>query len=547
MPDQNAQQKIKYFFLVLTILSGIIALSPYQNFQYWIAQGDHGRDLYAFKKTMEGALPYRDYSWQFGPLMPYYYSLFFKFLGVHIQSILWGQNLLYLAAGLLVFLTANIFISPSLSYVAALWYWAFRGMDFFYTYNHVGGVVAILAAFYSLLCYINIPRRSCVLGGLASCLALMLIRLNMGIATLTALGLGILFCDLIEKNPRARQNRRTYGLWILGTLGVALGIYAFFFLPLPFYIFYESFPFKKEHRTDMAPSIFIALRWLVENMVRSATASFPRLFFSSIILFAGAQTALTSFDRKTSSAHKRKLAAGGVGFLFFLLFNLHEYILSGVFYRLSWVFPLLILLCFFLLHGGIRALSSTVKLLVTLTLFLLSANSLSQDNTVLTLAKRPENSLTINGERIYTYQTTDWFLTVQYTTAFIQSHVPPGQPIFALPFDPLYYYLTGRDSANRQLIFFEHSNIPVEQEEAVIADLNRTRVPYIILSNRMHAPDDMLGTLGKDYCLRLYAFIAANYEVVVTVGPWDAKPWWAWNHGVKILKRKSPDSLLKNH
>ena len=66
--------KEKTFFLVLAIVAGILILWPLHNFQHYLSQGDHGRDLYCFKKVMEGALPYRDFSWLFGPLMPYYYS-----------------------------------------------------------------------------------------------------------------------------------------------------------------------------------------------------------------------------------------------------------------------------------------------------------------------------------------------------------------------------------------------------------------------------------------------------------------------------------------
>ena len=169
--------KEKAFFLILTVVAGIFILWPLHNFQHYLAQGDHGRDLYCFKKTMEGALPYRDFSWLFGPLMPYYYSLSYILNGVSIQSVLLGQNILILLAGVFVYLSCSVFLPPSLSFVCAFWYWSFRGTEFFYTYNHIGGLVALLAALYCIFQYIRQNRRVYIYGGFISSFLLMLIRL----------------------------------------------------------------------------------------------------------------------------------------------------------------------------------------------------------------------------------------------------------------------------------------------------------------------------------------------------------------------------------
>ena len=56
-------------FLILTFLAGIITLAPYHNFQNVLSQGDHGHNLYAYKKSMDGAVPYQDYYWPYGPLI----------------------------------------------------------------------------------------------------------------------------------------------------------------------------------------------------------------------------------------------------------------------------------------------------------------------------------------------------------------------------------------------------------------------------------------------------------------------------------------------
>ena len=84
----------KTIFLLLTLLTAGIFVWPELNFQDLLSQGDHGRDLYAFDAVTHGKLPYKDFWWVYGPLMPYYYGLFFKIFGVHMTSVFLGRALL---------------------------------------------------------------------------------------------------------------------------------------------------------------------------------------------------------------------------------------------------------------------------------------------------------------------------------------------------------------------------------------------------------------------------------------------------------------------
>ena len=124
----------KRFIWVLLILSGFLLLHQRLVYQPFLASGDHGRDLYAFEATMRGQLPYKDYWWVYGPLTPYYYSIFFKLFGVAISSVLLGKFLLNLAAGIFFFATLSFFIPSMFAYVATLWFWIFKP-EFFFTYN----------------------------------------------------------------------------------------------------------------------------------------------------------------------------------------------------------------------------------------------------------------------------------------------------------------------------------------------------------------------------------------------------------------------------
>ncbi|MDP8264251.1 MAG: hypothetical protein P9M12_02070 [Candidatus Aceula lacicola] len=129
----------KILFLLLTVFMGIFIFTPYINFQPVLAQGDHGRDLYTFKATLDGSAPYQDYWWVYGPLMPYFYALCFKILGVSVQSILIGKIFLIFASGILFYLTLCLFASPLMALAGTVWFWSFRP-EFFYTYNHAGAI-----------------------------------------------------------------------------------------------------------------------------------------------------------------------------------------------------------------------------------------------------------------------------------------------------------------------------------------------------------------------------------------------------------------------
>src|SRR3989338_7405669 len=147
--------KFKNLFAILLVaLTGCFFIADQCLFQKDLAQGDHGRDLYAFAAVLRGEVPYRDFWWVYGPLMPYYYGAFFKIFGIHAASVLLGKCCLTLTAGVLIYVSLSLFIPPLMAYLGALWFWAYNP-DFYFTYNHAGGIALLLAATYTLLSYIK--------------------------------------------------------------------------------------------------------------------------------------------------------------------------------------------------------------------------------------------------------------------------------------------------------------------------------------------------------------------------------------------------------
>ena len=532
--------KEKEGFLLLTIIVGILVLWPLHNFQHYLAQGDHGRDLYCFQKVMEGALPYRDFSWLFGPLMPYFYSLFYLLGGVSIQSVLLGQILLILLTGIFIYLTCCVFLPPAISFICAFWYWSFRGTEFFYTYNHIGGILALLITLYCLFQYIRNNKYHHIYAGFISILALMLIRLNMGVSTLTAFVLSLLLIDFVQKDQKKSEKRRLYFFLTLGILTIAFSIYWFLLHPLPKYAIYQSFPYGKTQRTDYSSSVFNTILYSWRMLVTYFTATLSQKIFGLILILASLQCAIITFSKKSPLEFKKNIFLVFSSLFIFFILSSHEFLASGVLYRFFWAFPLVLIIIFHLISTATRNISSIIiRLLILLTLFLPPLWNIQHEMRTIQFYKNPEHELKIGMNKIYTSQDPKWFQTVTSAVDFIKNNTHPNEKILVLPLDPIYLFLSGRDSATRQLVFFEHINIGEEQEQKIITEMEVNSANWAIISNRSVSPEGGMGVFGKTYCPLLAEYLKDNFGPVVDFGDWVGPPGWAWNHSVLILKRKS--------
>jgi hypothetical protein len=161
-------------------------------------------------------------------------------------------------------------------------------------------------------------------------------------------------------------------------------------------------------------------------------------------------------------------------------------------------------------------------------------------NTMLTERKRPEQLLQINGNRIFSGQSPSWLAVVTSTVDFINTSIPKNENIFILPYDALYYFLTGRNCPVRQIILFEHLNITPKEESTLIEQLEAKNVNHILISNRAFYPmEPGLGVFGQDYCPFLKKYIDKNFSVIAIMGYFDQPAGWNEGHAIMILKRVS--------
>ena len=536
---------IQTVFLCLTLAIGLWAIWPLRDFQYYLSTGDHGRDLYAFEQTMEGRVPYRDYEWLSGPLMPYYYALFFRLFGPTIQTALLAQNILILATGVLVYLTCALWLSPAMAMAAALWYWAFRGPEFFHTYNHIGGLVMILLTLYALLRYLKRPSLRPVVLGAAALLALLLIRLNMGLALWGAFFLGLILIDRLKGPPVFLSWKSGRVLLPAGVLLIAALVYWGLLHDQPGYIVYQSFPYGKVQRTDTTKDIIGSLDLLGHILVKNFTASWPRRLMALGIISSGLWTGCALLRQRGKPVVKEITLTLGI-ILIVLTASLHEFLASGVFYRLHWSVAAFFILIFYLIFwtarlGPPRIFTPIVRALLTLAFCVTAVKQIHNEHHNITAFKRGLGTLLRVGKnRVYLSQQKQWTEVVQQSVAFLKHHVPPEEAILVIPFDALYCFLAQRPCASRQLVFFEHILIPPQQENKIVEEMETKGVNWVLLSNRVRSDEPGMGTFGRTYGRILHHYIMTRFKPVARFGDWTRPGGWVYPHGTLILQRKPP-------
>lgn len=522
--------------LALLALSGFFLLYHRSFFQPLLSPGDHGRDLYCFEATMRGAMPYRDYWWVYGPLMPYYYAVVNFLLGVNIHSVLLGKMGLDIIAGLFFFLSLSTIGPVLLAYVATLWFWAFNP-DFFFTYNHAGGITMLLAATHTLFVYLKQRDPAILRRGLWIIFILCFIKLNFGLATLAGYLGCVALIDRTYRVPfRSQKNFYLTGLLVL-PLVTLLG-YLPFVWGLSAAEIRQCLPYLKGDQPYTSPVSTALFAW-INGTVLNALSSWPLILLSLLVQSCVGITVYRLASRKTAPEQKKEIGLVLVILLILFTVNFHEYLVSGVFYRSFWTKPFSILLMFSFLIFAVRGAHKTIQILLTLPLGVLIFMNFYYETQTIRQLKAPDDFLTEPKGQIFVGNSASWVNTVEETVKYINARVPAQETFFALPYDPLYYFLSGRASPTRQLIFFEHINIPPQQEQSVIAELEKNKVNYVLVSSRAQAVKEPgLGVLGETYCPAIGKYLLDNFEQAALFGDWVNEPGWAWNHGTMILKRK---------
>lgn len=533
-------KKTTILFLILVIIAGFLIHYPHHNFQKYLSQGDHGRDLYSFKETSQGALPYKDYWWPYGPLMPYYYAFLYKLFGVNIQVVLVGQIAINILSGIFFYLALTVLIHPAAAAIATVYFWAYN-TDFFYTYNHAGGIAALLCVIYFIFLYIRSQKRKYFYFGILSVVLLSLIKLNCGLFGLLAFLITLFLADFIIQSPHRKRNRYFYlsaAFIVIVFIGV---IYWRFLCGLPLYIIRQCFPYLSVDQ----PYHFSFLSKL-HSLWQYHTAVLPEwwsdIVFAMLIVLSTVQTFFLLFIARPFEKNFNNLLRSAIAaLLIFSFLELHEFIASGVAYTIFWITPLKFMLVFIILWVGTCRLSVVIRGVLWVIILLIALLQIIGQHKFIMQMKNPYQYISDKKAGIYVGNSVQWLDTVGRTLDYLKTHLKKDESFLALPYDSLYYYLTDRKSPTRQIIFFNYLNMRPQQEEEIIARLEAGKINYVLLSNRCISSHSATGTLGVTYCRLLAGYIDKNFDTVAVFGNWQTKAEWAWGHGVKILKRIGSD------
>ena len=227
--------------------------------------------------------------------------------------------------------------------------------------------------------------------------------------------------------------------------------------------------------------------------------------------------------------------------LIFYLIGMHEFICNGTDYRKLWAKPFSALLSFFIIHIAFARSSLLIRWGVVATILFYIFYGHCLRSIILIRAINPSSYLALSRGEVYSANPPEWIKTVQETTAYLQDHLKPNEPFFAMPYDPLYYFLTARSSPTRHLIFVVCMHLPPVQEQDVIQSLEQQRIRYVLMSSRIASNEKAVGFFGRDYCPLLKEYLIKNFETVAEFGDWTKEPDWSNYHATMILKRKSSE------
>lgn len=535
-------------FFYFTLIAGLLILFPHIQLHNLMASGDHGISLYAFERILHGEIPFRDFHWIYGPLMPYYFAAFLKMLGASVQSVLIAETLLTYCAGLVIFLTVRSLSFSVMGFAAALWFFVFEH-PFFYTYNHTGGILAITVILFFMARY-GIRRSTGSLWGAAiAAFLLALIKLNFGLIGLFIISLNAIITDNAFKVPLTRK-KIFFHLFNMALLPVVIAaVYWKFLYTLSWTEINQCLPYFGNYQPyHISP--LIAVKQHLGRFGRNALADPRQMIFTVIVLFS-----LGSITKHQIRVILRPKAEGSPSILdktpttllFFLailavyyVLNFHECLLSGMWYRGIWAEPIGIVLLFTAIGAAALHFHKIIQAVIIGAIILIAASTAFMTQQRLQPFHTPQHYLNIPRTNVFVQNDPAWITTVQDTTAFLNNNLKPDETFLAFPYDPLYYYLTERKSPTRLLSFIEMIRVPPEQERAIIHDLEARSVDLILLSSTIHSTKKDLGFLGKTYCPILADYFEKNFTLIAEFGNWTNKPGWASNHGTRILKRIAP-------
>ncbi|MCR4337589.1 MAG: hypothetical protein NUV91_07275, partial [Candidatus Omnitrophica bacterium] len=313
--------------------------------------------------------------------------------------------------------------------------------------------------------------------------------------------------------------------------------YFLFLYGLPVYAIQECFPYTNSYRPYTAHSWEVLTSWLKAIFTNIFTTKvniiFALLLISSVII-----TLLQIFSKKIELSRRNILLCTLLVLIGLYFLGLHEFLFSKVLYTTIWARPFSILLIFSFLGIAFYDYSRFTHILFAAMIVFLVGSQFHNQLQIVKQRRIEERFLSLPRAQILLGNEPAWIQTVEATSQFLKENLKKDELFWALPYDPLYYFLTEKKAGSRQFILFEHTHIPPQQEQDIIQELEEKNINYILMSNRIASPEAGLGVFGQTHCPNLASYIGEHFEEIASFGNWQVVPGWGWGHATKILKRK---------
>ena len=498
-----------------------------------LAPGDTGRDLYAFWMTYQGKWPCRDYWWQYGPLVPFYFATWFSALGANLVAVRLALGGIYLALSLAAYRTIRLLAPPPAAFLGAI---AFLHYDMGYTFNHIGSIPFLMFSIFSLWEFFLTRKRLWAYAGALACAAVALVKINAGVAAFGAYFTSLLLDAWLDRKKSSSVLTLTDWLTLPSVFtGLTVAGYFPFFSGQSVSWIRHCLTVGNSQLTAF-DSPWVNLKLLI---LRLAVWEPARLIPPGVLILLGI-LALTALKRgKVPPETKRIWRPAAGSLLLFAAANSTDYFVKeGLIYRLDfWLFPIGVLSAAvaggwtsFLLNRKVRAVFVGV-------LFLALAAIPIRNVLEIRASRVPQRFLTSPQGRAYLGGPVEYIRILNGGSLFIQNRTWPGETILAIPYDAIYCFLSGRRHAVRDLLFMRNMFFSKEHERSLIREIEEQRVRLVVLSNRIKTEEkSAAGEFGVTHLKVLSRYLSGHYREVKVLGDWNSDP--RVSHAIKILERK---------
>ena len=489
-----------------------------------------GRDFYAFQSMTEGYWPYRHYWWQYGPLMPVYYAFWLLVGGVSILSVRIGLAVIYLLCSILTYQTLRLLTRAPIAFLSSL---AFLSFNMTWTFNHIGAIPLLLLSIFSLWKFFLTHKTGYCYLGLLSTVAIAWVKISAGLALFFGFYGSLLFyCGFYQWKYQTAPLAWKHLIFLPSLFSaLVLGAYTALFwgIPVPWIDQmtlgpkYGRWTFLITNFKHLFLRFFFWERWRLFGV-----AAF--LIFGILALFGLRKKNLSETENKLYPSVWVSLT------IFGLACSIDYFTMEGFIYRFDfWLFPIFVLTLGLLAEWASFLFQPRGRIILGIFIFLGVLVFPFRNFQEALALKVPERFLDFPRGQVYAGGELNSVKTVKAGTHFILENTAPEDKILAIPYDPLYAFLSGRRHALRELIFVEGVFIQKDQEERMIRELEAQSVPFLLISNRYYSTEPGIGYFGKTHCQTLYRYLMDHYEEVRTFGQWEVE---TGQHAVKIFAKK---------